>query len=99
LTEDLRTSAATIVVVARHVCIVTETYPPEINGVVSTLAQLASGMRARGYAVSLVRPRQPGTDVPRRRSEPRTLLVGGMRLPGYNGLRIGFPDGAALRVA
>src|SRR5882724_2123690 len=85
-----------MVVVASHVCIVTETYPPEINGVASTLAHLASGMRERGHIVSLVRPRQPSIDVPGRR-EPRTLRVGGMRLPGYKGLRIGFPAGAALR--
>ena len=85
-----------MVVVASHVCIVTETYAPEINGVASTLAHLASGMRERGHIVSLVRPRQPSIDVPGRR-EPRTLRVGGMRLPGYKGLRIGFPAGAALR--
>jgi glycosyltransferase involved in cell wall biosynthesis len=86
-----------MIVVASHVCLVTETYPPEINGVASTLAQLASGMRARGHTVSLVRPRQGAVDVPGRRREPRTLLVRGMRLPGYEALRIGFPAGAALR--
>ena len=99
LTGDWRASVVTLVVVARHVCIVTETYPPEINGVASTLAQLASGMRERGHTVSLVRPRQPAVDLSRRASEPRTLLVGGMRLPGYKGLRMGFPAGAALRTA
>ncbi len=31
LTGDWRASVVTLVVVARHVCIVTETYPPEIN--------------------------------------------------------------------
>ena len=99
LTGDWRASVVTLVVVARHVCIVTETYPPEINGVASTLAQLASGMRERGHTVSLVRPRQPAVDLSRRASEPRALLVGGMRLPGYKGLRMGFPAGAALRTA
>ena len=44
----------------RRICLVTETYPPEINGVALTLARLAGGLRARGHAVSLVRPRQPG---------------------------------------
>src|SRR5258705_1427889 len=39
LTGVLRASAATMVVVASHVCIVTETYAPEINGVASTLAR------------------------------------------------------------
>ena len=82
-----------------HVCIVTETYPPEINGVAATLARLASGMRARGHTVSLVRPRQPAADLPGRRPEPGTLLVAGMRLPGYKGLQIGVPAGGALRAA
>ena len=99
LTGDWRASVVTLVVVARHVCIVTETYPPEINGVASTLAQLASGMRERGHTVSLVRPRQPAVDLSRRASDPRTLLMGGMRLPGYKGLQMGFPAGAALRTA
>ena len=42
----------------RHICIVTETYPPEVNGVAFTLAHLSEGLRNQGYAVSLVRPRQ-----------------------------------------
>ena len=88
-----------MVVVASHVCIVTETYAPEINGVASTLARLASGLRAQGHTVSLVRPRQPAVDVPGRRPAPGTLLVPGMRLPGYKGLQLGFPAGAALRAA
>jgi glycosyltransferase involved in cell wall biosynthesis len=83
----------------RHVCIVTETYPPEINGVASTLAQLVGGMRARGHTVSLVRPRQPSIDVRGLRPDSETMLVAGMRLPGYGGARIGLPAGAALRAA
>ena len=88
-----------MVVVASHVCIVTETYAPEINGVASTLARLASGMRERGHTVSLVRPRQPTVDIPGRRPTPGTLLVPGMRLPGYKGLQLGLPAGGALRAA
>lgn len=83
---------------AGHVCIVTETYPPEINGVAATLARLASGMRARGHAVSLVRPRQ-AADIAGRPPEPGTLLVAGLRLPGYEGLQVGVPAGGALRAA
>jgi len=83
----------------RHVCVVTETYPPEINGVASTLAQLVTGMRARGHTVSLVRPRQPSVDPRGRGRDPETMLVAGMRLPGYGGARIGLPAGVALRAA
>src|SRR5262249_56651148 len=79
-----------------HFCVVPETYPPEINGVATTLAHLVSGLRARGHRVSLVRPRQrvdssgPGADA-------TTTLVAGVRLPGYRGLQLGLPAGAGLR--
>jgi len=81
------------------IAIVTETYPPEINGVAFTLAQLVRGMRARGHAVSLVRPHQPTADGPRSTREEETTLVASVPLPGYKGLRIGFPAGAAMRAA
>ncbi len=38
--------------------IVTETYPPEINGVALTVQGLEQGLRARGHELMLVRPRQ-----------------------------------------
>ena len=41
--------------------IVTETYPPEVNGVALTVQALEYGLRARGHDVTLVRPRQ-GSD-------------------------------------
>lgn len=91
-----------------RVALVTETFPPEINGVANTMAQLAHGLRRHGHQVSLVRPRQPSD---RRARAPGTgrptevdlaaddvspgieaqLLVGGLPLPGYRGLRFGLP--------
>ena len=41
--------------VQRHISIVTETYPPEINGVALTLEHLLSGLRMKGYGVSVAR--------------------------------------------
>ena len=38
--------------------IVTETYPPEVNGVALTVQGLELGLRAAGHQVDLVRPRQ-----------------------------------------
>ena len=67
--------------------IVTETYPPEINGVALTVESLASGLRKRGHAIDLVRPRQTGDDA----RDPDTLLVRGFPLPRYPGLRFGAP--------
>jgi glycosyltransferase involved in cell wall biosynthesis len=81
----------------RHVSLVTETYPPEINGVALTLARLAEGLRARGHTVSVVRPRQPACDARGRGHDGTLVLVPGIPLPGYGGLRLGLPAGATLR--
>jgi glycosyltransferase involved in cell wall biosynthesis len=75
--------------------IVSETYPPEINGVALTVHSLAAGLAARGHDIDLIRPRQlqpqsaePGIDV---------LEVRGGALPRYPGLRFGLPAGRTLR--
>ncbi|MEL1264981.1 glycosyltransferase family 1 protein [Pseudoxanthomonas putridarboris] len=67
--------------------IVTETYPPEVNGVALTVQGLETGLRQRGHAVSVVRPRQP-TDA---MQVDDTLLVRGASLPRYPGLKFGLP--------
>ena len=70
--------------------IVTETYPPEVNGVALTVQGLEHGLRARGHEVSLVRPRQANEDVSAT-GKPHELLVRGAPLPRYPGLRLGMP--------
>ena len=67
--------------------IVTETYPPEINGVALTVHALEQGLRARGHEVSLVRPRQSEEQ----QGDAQELLVRGAGLPRYPGLKFGFP--------
>ena len=79
---------------AAHVAIVSETYPPEINGVSLTLARLAHGLRARGHRVSLVHPRRPGDT-----ADAQTILTAGLPIPGYRGLRFGLAAGGTLRAA
>jgi len=79
----------------RH-AIVTETWPPEVNGVALTVRQLAEGLQARGHAVQVVRPRQPADDG--EGGAPDRLLVPGLPLPRYPGLRFGLPaTGVLLR--
>ena len=70
--------------------IITETYPPEVNGVALTVQGLELGLRARGHEVSLVRPRQASEsgDAP---GKPHEFLVRGAPLPRYPGLRLGLP--------
>ena len=81
----------------RHLCVVTETYAPEVNGVALTLTRLVQGMLARGHMVSVVRPQQRQTDDLDRRCESPVTLVRGLPLPGYQGLRFGLPAGRRLR--
>ena len=69
--------------------LVTETWPPEVNGVAMTLSTLVAGLRARGHDVTVVRPRQPA-DGPARASEG-TLLRPGLPLLLYSDLRLGWP--------
>jgi glycosyltransferase involved in cell wall biosynthesis len=77
--------------------IVTETYPPEINGVALTVRGLEQGLRARGHEVSVVRPRQAADG--HGDGAAHELLVRGLPLPRYPGLRFGLPCAARLRQA
>lgn len=77
-----------------RVAFVTETYPPEVNGVAMTVGQLVGGLRCRGHDVALVRPRQGPADVVAARGDEN--LVRGLPLPHYPGLRFGLPAGRRL---
>jgi len=74
--------------------IVSETYPPEINGVALTVHSLAAGLTKRGHSVDLIRPRQsqPHDDEP----GIEVLSMRGGSLPHYPGLRFGLPAGRKL---
>ena len=45
-----------------RIAMVSETFPPEINGVALTVAGLVDGLREAGHTVQVVRPRQLDTD-------------------------------------
>src|SRR5271166_3637649 len=80
----------------QNICIVTETFPPEVNGVALTLSHLVDGLREHGHTVSVIRPRQRKADATGQ-AEPSTTLVRGLPLPGYKGLQFGLPAGQRLR--
>ena len=83
-----------------HICVVTETYPPEINGVAITLSRLVNGLRALGNNVSVVHPRQRnGQSVDGLDGDLDHHQVRGLPLPGYHGLQFGMPAGRLLRQA
>jgi glycosyltransferase involved in cell wall biosynthesis len=79
-----------------RVSVVTETWPPEVNGVAVTLAQLVSALVRAGHDIRLIRPRQRPDDAARD-SPLRDVLVGGLTIPHYPHLRMGVPCVNRLR--
>ncbi|HOP17013.1 MAG: glycosyltransferase family 1 protein [Gammaproteobacteria bacterium] len=77
-----------------NILLVTETYPPEINGVARTLAQMADGLAALGHAITLVCPAHAarlGGGATAGNMTVDLCQVRGLPLPGYAGLQIGLP--------
>jgi len=74
------------------IAFVTETYPPEVNGVAMTVGRLVGGLRELGHRVSVIRPRQGKSDT----GGEHELALPGLPLPGYPGLRFGLPAGGRL---
>ena len=79
--------------------LVSETYPPEVNGVAMTLQRLVRGLATRGHEVDVIRPRQPAAQAvdPADPAGLRHVLVPSLPLPFYNELRIGLPLYLRLR--
>lgn len=78
-----------------RVAVVTETYPPEVNGVAVTLQQLVLRLQASNHQIQLIRPRQP-LDHKERQAGADELLVRGLEIPRYPQLRLGMPMKRAL---
>lgn len=74
------------------IAFVTETFPPEVNGVAMTVGRLVSGLRERGHRVSVIRPRQSKVDV----GSEHEIALPGLALPGYPGLNFGWPAGRQM---
>jgi glycosyltransferase involved in cell wall biosynthesis len=79
-----------------RIAVVTETYPPEVNGVARTIGMMVDRLRARGHAVQLVRPRQGEADRGATEAGLETILRPGIRLPRYRELQLGLPAKRAL---
>lgn len=74
-----------------RIAVVTETYPPEVNGVALTLKRVVDGLRERGHRVQLVRPRQ-SADPKQAGDEMADVLMRGMPIPRYPHLQLGLPS-------
>jgi glycosyltransferase involved in cell wall biosynthesis len=70
-----------------RITLVSETFPPEINGVANTLGRLSDGLRQHGHQVEIIRPRQ--ADDSAAQEDDNLLLCKGWPLPGYPGLQWG----------
>jgi glycosyltransferase involved in cell wall biosynthesis len=80
-----------------RIAVVTETYPPEINGVAMTLGRFVRALQDREHQVQLIRPKQSATDLPREESNLEQVLRPGVPIPRYAGLRMGLPAKSTLR--
>jgi glycosyltransferase involved in cell wall biosynthesis len=76
---------------ALRIACVTETWPPEVNGVAMTIARLVQGLRERQHVVQVVRPRQAGDAGLAGSGDDADVLVRGVPIPHYAGLRMGLP--------
>ena len=79
-----------------RVALVTETYPPEVNGVAATIARVVEGLRACGHELQLVRPRQDNLQEPMGQERFAEVLMRGLPIPRYPQLKMGLPARRAL---
>src|SRR5689334_25041993 len=83
---------------SRRLAVVTETYPPEVNGVAMSMARVVDGLNRRNHDVQLIRPRQPAKlgAQPTGKPEVDEVLTKGLPVPLYPNLRMGVPSKRSL---
>lgn len=83
-----------------RLAVVTETYPPEVNGVAHTIECFVRGLLNRHHEIQLIRPRQVASGEPREgagtQSRLSEVLLRGLPIPRYPDLRMGLPAKSAL---
>src|SRR5215471_14282867 len=79
-----------------RLAVVTETYPPELNGVASTASRFVQELRILGHQVQLVRPRQSNSDAVKGEPGFEQHLVRGLAIPRYPDLKLGLPAKRSL---
>lgn len=79
-----------------RIAVVTETWPPEINGVAITLSRLVRGLCQRNHEIQLIRPRQGKHEQASTGGEVNELLLRGLPIPHYPQLKMGLPSKRAL---
>lgn len=79
-----------------RVALVTETYPPEVNGVAATISRVVEGLRERGHPLQLVRPRQAPAQEAAAGLQSGEVLMRGFNIPRYPQLKMGLPARRSL---
>lgn len=79
-----------------RIAVVTETWPPEINGVAITLSRLVQGLRHKNHGIQLIRPRQDKQETPIDQDAMSELLMTGLPIPRYPQLKLGLPSKKSL---
>jgi glycosyltransferase involved in cell wall biosynthesis len=74
-----------------RIAIVTETYPPDVNGVAHTLSKIVEGLIDRGHLIWLIHPSQSSEALQDTSGRFKQVLVKGLPIPFYKQLRMGFP--------
>lgn len=74
-----------------NIAVVTETYPPDINGVAHTLSKIVDGLQRNGHVLWLIRPKHQASDTATRTDRYQEILVKGLPIPFYKQLRMGLP--------
>jgi len=81
-----------------HLAVITETWPPEVNGVAHTIHHLVQGLRKLNrYQLELVRPRQFAAEQAQVQEGFTEYLTKGVTLPFYKEVNIGLPQYWALK--
>lgn len=79
-----------------RVAMVTETYPPEVNGVAMTMGKMVEGLTRLNHRIQLIRPRQRPDDARVRNGQVEEVPVRGVPIPLYRDLRLGLPAAKEL---
>ena len=74
-----------------RVAVVSETWPPEINGVAMTMHRLALELQHRGHSIQVIRPRQAMKAGDTGLVGFEEMLTRGLPIPNYPHLRMGLP--------
>lgn len=80
-----------------NLALVTETFPPEVNGVAMTFGVIARELGRRGHRVTVYRPRRADLKAGAGGSEYTEVPLPGLPIPGYSLLRFGLPAGRRFR--